>query len=77
MGVAHMLEYSWVRLLASKLKGACSVYLEQWHGGCHIAYARSLSVFCLPIPAVLPVSYGSQLPLLVAVAVLGGLDEVC
>ena len=39
--------------------------------------ARSLSMFCFSIPAVLPVSYGSQLPLLVAVAVHGGLDEVC
>jgi hypothetical protein len=30
-----------------------------------------------PFLQMLPVSHGSQLPLLVAVIVLGGLDEIC
>ena len=30
-----------------------------------------------PFLQMMPVSYGSQLPLLVAVVVLGGLDEIC
>ena len=33
--------------------------------------------FVSPFLQVLPVSHGSQLPVLVAVVVLGGLDEVC
>ena len=49
MGAAHRLEYSWVRLLASKSGGACSIYVEYWHGGCHVA--RGLSVCCLTILA--------------------------
>ncbi len=78
MGVAHRLEYSWVRLLASRLGGACRVHVEEWHDAVTL-HMQEACLLCVvsPFLQVLPVSHGSQLLLLVAVVVLAGLDEIC
>ena len=58
--------------------GACSVCIMSWHG----AVILQMQVACLmcvvsPFLQILPVNHGLQLPLLVAVVVLAGLDEIC
>ena len=78
MGVAHRMEYSWVRLPACKPRGACSVCIMSWHGAV-ISQMQEAYLMCVvsPFLQILHVSHGSQLPLLVAVVVLVGLDEIC
>ncbi len=80
MGVAHRLEYSWVRLpaAASRPEGACSVYITSWHGAV-ISQVQEACLMCVVFPflQILPVSHGLQLLLLVAIVVLGGLGEIC
>ena len=78
MGVAHRLEYSWVRLLASKSGGACSAYIISWPGAIILQTQEAcLSCIVSPLLQMMYASRGSQLPLLVAVVILGGLDEIC
>ena len=78
MGVAHKLEYSWVRLPASMPGVACSVYMMSWHGAITLQMQEAcLMCVVSPFLQMIPASHGSQLPLLVAVVTLDGLDEIC
>ena len=74
--VAHILEHVFVRLAASRLDGACSVWTritEAQKALCLSGSSQSRD-WCLPV-------LGSQLTVLLhgvlAVVVLGDLDEIC